>query len=391
MSMPTKPINENSVVCVTGASGFAGSTAVDFLLLNGYSVLATDMPGRDFTAAREHERFMSENPKRYRGVSLEIVPADLTKPSDAVALFKGRRVRYLLHPAALFSIGAAKESLWSVNVDGTRNLLDAASEHAPELLGAAIWSASQVYGDASASLMSEDTVPQPSNLYARSKLEEEHVALEFERKGLPVIIIRPANVYGPRNFYRMYRMVRPISLGVAPLPGDGSAKTHLVHIDDVTAAATHLVYVMEHQKLSGKIFNVADDSPDTIKNVMSAVAAELRAPSPSLKLPRAAFKLMSDVLPRGKRVPFFESAPEEFSDLFKDFSLDTSALKKAGYVLKYPDFRVGIKGTLDWYSRNRALPSIWRMTHSDWSGYWSSLRPEERPFADYRLIAASQR
>ena len=388
--MPTNRIDDNCVVCVTGASGFAGSTAVDFLLLNGYSVLATDMRGRDFSAAREHERFMRDNPNQYRGVSLEIVPADLTKPSDAAALFKGRRVRYLLHPAALFSMGAAKEALWAVNVEGTRNLLEAASEHAPELLGAAVWSTSQVYGDASASRISEDAVPNPTTLYSRSKLEEEQVALEFERKGLPVIVIRPANVYGPRNFYRMYRMVRPISLGVAPLPGDGSAVTHLVHIDDVTAAATHLVYVMEHQKLSGKIFNVADDSPADVKTVMSAVAAELRVSSPSLKLPRAAFKLLGGVLPKGKRVPFFDSDPEEFNELFKDFSLDTTALKKAGYVFKYPDFRVGIKGALDWYARNGALPSIWRMTHSDWSGYWSSLRPEERPFADYRLIAATR-
>lgn len=382
---------ERAVVCVTGASGFTGSAAVDCLLLSGYSVLATDHPDCGFDAVREHRDFMEAHPDRYRGVTLETVPADLTKPDELVSLFKGRKATYLLHPAAVFSMGAAKKLLWDVNVEGTRNLLAVAAEHAPNLLGVAIWSTAMVYGrPRHPGPMTEDETPRPTNLYARSKLEEERVALEFEKQGMPVVILRPTSVYGPRGAYGLTKRLKPMSWAsvfpVVPIPGSGESLAHLAHIDDVAAAALHLVYIMGHLDISGEVFNIADDTPLAFKDLMFAIAEILRLKKPTLHVPEPVVRLAGMMIPYGYSTPFFGLEREELPSLFWNTTYDNTKLKRTGYTLKYPNTRAGLEATFDWYARNKQMERIWYLTHPGWRDYWRHLAPEDRPFADYALL-----
>ncbi|MFA6451563.1 MAG: NAD(P)-dependent oxidoreductase [bacterium] len=382
---------EHGVVCVTGASGFTGSTAVDYLLLNGYSVLATDHPDCGFEAVREHQKFMDANPDFYRGVTLKIVPADLTKPAELASMFQSGRVRYLLHPAAVFSMSAPKKLLQAVNVDGTRNLLDAAAAHAPELLGSAVWSTALVYDvPKRPGPITEDDPVNPNNLYVESKLDEENVALEYEKGGMPLVILRTASVYGPRSSYGIFKTLKTLSwsflLPALPVPGLGRRAVHFAHIDDVVASALHLVYVMAHQNISGRAFNVADNTPMSMMDAMKIAAEALRVKPPVFKMPEKALKTIAEFVPYGKTVPFFMLEREDVPYFFRDMMFDTTQLMKTGYCMKYPETSLGLDATLDWYARNDKMEKIWYMMHPGWRKYWNNLRPENRPFADYKLL-----
>ncbi|HOX27715.1 MAG TPA: NAD(P)-dependent oxidoreductase [bacterium] len=389
--MPEAFGSENAVVCVTGASGFTGSTAVDCLLLNGYSVLATDHPDRDFSAVKQHKKYMSEHPNRYNGVSLHIAPADLDDEKELASIFKAHRVMYLLHPASLFNLSATRELLWKVNIEGTRNLLRAAADNAKELLGTAIWSTGMVYGaPRRPGPLKETDKPNPSNLYTQSKLEQEYLALEFEKNGMPLVILRPANTYGPRSAYGAAKAIRPLSWGsffpLTPIPGSGERLAHYVHIDDVVAAAVHLTYIMGHKQVSGEIFNIADDAPVTIGDLLARTAGLLKVKPPVFKIPEQTLRMVQKILPRETQVPFFGIEQEEISDFLYQKTFDNSKLKSTGYRLKYPDIRDGLEPTLDWYVRNGKLEKIWYLTNPKWRDYGKHIRPEQRPFADYTII-----
>lgn len=384
---------ERGVVLVTGASGFTGSTAVDFLLLNGYPVLATDRPNSDFKAIRRHKRFMASNPGRYEGVTLDIVTADLTKPASLKALLKKRKIRYLMHPAAVFDLSAPEELLQKVNVDGTRNLFDALDRFAPDLVGTAVWSTTMVYGNSTESgPITEETQPTPSNAYAESKLKQESVVMEYHRGGMKSVIIRPATVYGPRGQYGIAKGLTPLAWNnffpVLPIPGEGDTVSSYVHVDDVVGSAMHLIYAVRHESIGGHVFNVADDTPQGASELLEETSRELRVSKPSLSVPDSAYKFYNRVAPKGSKVPFLNLEREEIPFLLKDHVISNSRLKNTGYTLKYPDTVDGLKVTIDWYARNKKLPRVWYISHTDWQTFWTDIKPHERPFADYRITSA---
>lgn len=382
---------ERGVVLVTGASGFTGSTAVDYLLLNGYPVLATDRPNSDFKAVRRHKRFMNNFPDRYEGVTLDIETADLTKPASLKKLLKKRNIRYLMHPAAVFDLSAPEELLQKVNVEGTRNLFDALSRFAPELAGTAVWSTSMVYGnEADMGPITEESRPAPANCYAESKLKQEEVVMEYFAGGIKSVILRPATVYGPRGQYGISKGLAPLAWNnffpVIPVPGDGDTVSSYVHVDDVVGAAMHLIYAVHHDSVGGQVFNVADDTPQSASEMLDETSRELHVSKPSLNVPDAAYKLYSRVAPYGSKVPFLNIEREEIPFLLKDHVISNTKLKNTGYTLKYPDTMDGLKVTIDWYARNKKLPRIWYVSHKEWRAFWKDIPLHERPFADYGLV-----
>ncbi len=382
--------DELGVVLVTGASGFTGSTAVDYLLQHGYPVLATDLPGSDFRAVRRHRNYMEAHPGRYADVTLDIVAADLTERSSLKKLFEKRRVQYIMHPAAIFDMSASRGTLNRVNVGGTCNLLDTASIYAPDLMGVAIWSTVMLYGGASSPApITEDKTPNPVNNYSESKLRQEEAALEYERDGMPLVIIRPASVYGPRGEYAMSKALTPLSWGgIIPfitIPGSGNNMFSSVHIDDVVGAAMHLIYCLANMDISGQVFNVADNTPNTFREMFEECASRLRVRIPIVGTPDRLADAFYNLLPKGIKVPFVNMERDDFAFFKSHYVYDNSKLAATGYVLKYPETALGMKVTLEWYARNKKLERIWYITHPKWRTYWPDIEPHERTYADYDL------
>lgn len=172
-------------VLVTGGAGFIGSHLVE------------DLAGRNEVAVLDN--FSSGSLENLTGVrsQIRIIRGDITNPDDVEAAVQTAEV--IFHLAVDCLRASIMDPLKSqlVNDRGTINLLASAREHAIERF--IYVSSSEVYGTAQQVPMTEDHPLRPSTPYAAAKLAGEAYTLSFHRTyGLPGIVVRPFNAYGPR-------------------------------------------------------------------------------------------------------------------------------------------------------------------------------------------------
>ncbi len=126
----------------------------------------------------------------------EAVVADLRDPAALAAAVATARADQVVHLAALAFVGHGNvDEFYSVNLLGTRNLLAALEQAEYPPAHVLLASSANVYGNASAGVLDEGTVPAPANDYAVSKLAMEHVA-GLWRDRLPITVVRPFNYTG---------------------------------------------------------------------------------------------------------------------------------------------------------------------------------------------------
>jgi dihydroflavonol-4-reductase len=171
------------VILVTGASGFLGGHLARLLVKRGCAVRVLVRPASSL--------------KTIAGLPVEQARGDLRDPESLARALEGCRQIY--HVAADYRLWARDPSeLYCSNVDGTRNLLEAARQAGVE---------SVVYTSTVGCIgfhrdgtpANEDSPVSPramSGHYKRSKFLAEQAALEFARQGLPVVIVNPTTPVG---------------------------------------------------------------------------------------------------------------------------------------------------------------------------------------------------
>jgi nucleoside-diphosphate-sugar epimerase len=220
---------------------------VELLREKGYKVRATDL--------------LSSNRAYWKEITQEVefIPADLTKKETLKDVVKD--VEYVFHPAAIFDYSASWELLERVNVFGTRNLLEAIVESNAPIKRFVNWSTAGVYGLPKPEILpvKEDAPTLPVDLYSKSKLKQEEVVMEFHRKyNIPVTIIRPSPIYGPRNIYGIAQVLLNIAkLPTLMVPKNFNTGMPFVHVKDVCNAA---LFLAQKEEANGEIYNVVDDS-----------------------------------------------------------------------------------------------------------------------------------
>jgi NAD dependent epimerase/dehydratase len=193
-------------VLVTGAAGFIASHLTELLLEAGYHVRALVHYNSNGTWGH-----LNRIPKRLRN-NLEVKLGDITDPylmRDAVL-----DCDLVLHLAALIGVPysyVAPASYVATNVGGTVNLLEACRN--ARVRRVVVASTSEVYGTALYTPMDEKHPLRGQSPYAASKIAADKFAESFYLSfGLPVVILRPFNTYGPRQ---SARAVIPTILGQA--------------------------------------------------------------------------------------------------------------------------------------------------------------------------------
>ncbi|WP_433237126.1 SDR family NAD(P)-dependent oxidoreductase [Streptosporangium sp. CA-135522] len=177
-------------VLVTGAEGFIGSTLVDLLLAQGAEV----------RALAHYKPYGSRG--HLAGKDVEVIAGDVRDAglvSDAVA-----GCDTVFHLAALIGIPysyQAPESYVATNVTGTHNVVQAVRRHGVSRL--VHTSTSEVYGTARFAPITEEHPLQPQSPYSASKIGADMMALSYWHAfETPVSVVRPFNVYGPRQSTR---------------------------------------------------------------------------------------------------------------------------------------------------------------------------------------------
>ena len=180
-------------VLVTGAGGFIGSHLCEAALAHGAQVRAFV----HYNSRNDWGMLEDLNTRQLR--KIEVIPGDLRDPDAVRRAVRGCQV--VFHLGALIGIPYSyinPADVVATNVLGTLHVLQAALDAGIQRLVQT--STSEVYGTAQLVPMDEEHPLHPQSPYAASKVASDKLAESYHRTyGLPVVIVRPFNCYGPRQ------------------------------------------------------------------------------------------------------------------------------------------------------------------------------------------------
>jgi dTDP-glucose 4,6-dehydratase len=252
-------------VVVTGAGGFIGSHVVEWLVADG-----------------AHVRAMLRYTSRGQRGALDLLPAsvldnvDVTlgdvRDFDAVREVM-RGADAVLHLAALIGIPYSYEHPQEVidtNVGGTSNVLLAAKELGT-LERVVLTSTSEVYGSAVRVPMDEDHPLQAQSPYSATKISGDALGVSFQRSfGLPVVIVRPFNAYGPRQSARAVipAIIAQAVSGATLKLGTLDTTRDFTFVEDTARA---FVQIGGSEAALGEIVNAGSGREVTIRDVVRMI------------------------------------------------------------------------------------------------------------------------
>ncbi len=165
---------------ITGISGFAGKYLAEYLAEKGLEVYGIDRTGA-----------------KIEGADVEV--CDILDQKKLARTIAAVKPDYVFHLAAQSSVPKSfeqPEETMRINVEGTRNLLEAilSAKISPTIL---VISSLQIYGKPDKVPITEAAELRPKSPYAKSKVEQERLCKEYGKKGLKLIISRSFNHTGP--------------------------------------------------------------------------------------------------------------------------------------------------------------------------------------------------
>jgi nucleoside-diphosphate-sugar epimerase len=257
---------------VTGGTGFIGSHLAEEGRRRGAEVVVLGLTDRP------EERANADLLSR---LGAEVIPGSIT---DAELCRRAARgATHIFHLAvAMREGGKSDEFFESINLDGTRHLLQAATAQRVERF--VYCSTIGIYGHRAPGITTEDSPLSPGNIYERTKVAAERLVRDFaENCALPAVVLRPADVYGPRD-QRLLKLFKGVSRGRFPLFGSGKGRRHMVYVDDVVSA---FFQACEREDAVGEGLIVAGPRACTLRELLAEVAAVTGSSRYGIRLPLA--------------------------------------------------------------------------------------------------------
>jgi nucleoside-diphosphate-sugar epimerase len=327
---------------VTGGTGFIGSHLAEEGRRRGAEVVVLGLTDRP------EEKANAEILSRAGAevLSGSITDADLCRRA-------ARGATHIFHLAvAMREGGKSDEFFESINLDGTRHLLQAATMERVQRF--VYCSTIGIYGHRAPGITTEDSPFSPGNAYERTKVAAERLVRDFaENCGLPAVVLRPADVYGPRD-QRLLKMFKGVSRGRFPLFGAGRGRRHMVYVDDVVSA---FFKACERDEALGQGLIVAGPRACTLRELLDEVTAATGSKRYGIRLPLTPMlglaAVVEDVCAAlaidppiyRRRMDFFHS----------DSEFDTSRARRVLGWEPQIDLKEGIRRTFDDYRRSGEL------------------------------------
>ena len=238
---------------MTGASGFLGGRIAEILCRSDCRVRVLVRKTSDTT--------------RLRSLPVELAEGDLSDPDSLEQASRGMDAT--VHCAGRVTDWGSRKQFFAANVQGTRNVLEAALK--AKIQRVIIVSSLTVLGLPRWRMQFDESSafdPSPDGYYNESKIEAEKVAMEFRDRGLEVVIMRPAGIWGPGDpvFYPRLRALA--QLGCLCRIGKGNNVLGMSYVDNV-AEAVSLAIAAESPDL---LYHIVDREAATSAALMARIA-----------------------------------------------------------------------------------------------------------------------
>ncbi len=235
---------------ITGGAGFLGINLTRYLLARGHAVTSFDIAEFDYPDVRDQVR---------------AIKGDIRDAAAVDAAMEG--IDVVVHAAAALPL-YKKEDIFSTDVDGTRNVVDAVYRHNVDRL--IHISSTAVYGIPDHHPLREDDKLDGVGPYGKAKIMAEEICLEYRAKGMCVTIIRPKSFVGPERlgvFALLYDWAKD-GKGF-PMIGSGNNRYQLLDVEDL-CDAIYLAATGDKDKVSDT-FNIGAKEFTTMKEDYQAV------------------------------------------------------------------------------------------------------------------------
>jgi len=255
---------------VTGGAGFIGSHLTDHLVRSGYEVAVLD----NLSSESSNIQNVNAMAKFYRG--------DTTSKKEVDNIFDEFRPDIVFHLAAKISVPESfvnPAETTEVNVAGSSRVLEASKRCGVKRF-VFMSSGGALYGE-TAQPANEEAPTRPVSPYGVSKLCFENLLMLGDNGSMDVVILRPSNVYGPRQqsgviSVFMKRLAKGLMLDMYGEESNNSVRDYVFVSDVVSALAMSIT-------LSPGIYNVSTGAQTTIRELVARVSSKLGA-SPKINM-----------------------------------------------------------------------------------------------------------
>ena len=328
-------------ILVTGGAGFIGSNFINHILeeRDDYNIINLDI----LTYAGNLENLIpSEGKKNYH-----FVKGDITNPELVKYLFEKHSIKHVINFAAESHVDrsiSGSEIFYRTNVIGTNVLLEVSRKFEVEKFLQV--STDEVYGSLGAEgLFTESTPLSPNSPYSSSKAAADMMALAFHHTyGMPVVITRCSNNYGPFQFPEKLiplMIINALNNKKLPVYGDG------MNVRD-------WIYVIDHNKAIDLVFEKGRNGE--VYNIGSSNEM------PNIKI----VKLILQHLGKSEElIQYVKDRPGHD----RRYAIDSTKIERElGWKPEY-SFESAIEKTINWYLQNKTW---WdRIISGEYQKYYS--------------------
>ena len=321
-------------ILITGGAGFIGSNTLIYLF-NKYPkyrflVLDALTYAGDIKNIPEHIRNSQKFQFRYGDVKNAKLVEYLVAQVDTVIHFAAEtHVARSIYDDANF---------FETDVIGTQRIANAVLHNDKKIKRFIHISTSEVYGTALTRKMNEGHSLNPFSPYAAAKAGADRLVYSYiTTYGIPAVIIRPFNIYGPQQHLEKL-IPRFITSCILKEPltihGSGDSRRDFTYVEDL-ARAIDLVIHASDSKVKGEIFNVGSERAWSIKEIADSIITMMNDGGKNIKYSSS----MMNIGDRPGQVYLHRA--------------DTSKIKKILGWQPKTEFKKGLQNTIEWYLKNQ--------------------------------------
>jgi nucleoside-diphosphate-sugar epimerase len=322
---------------VTGGTGFIGSHLTEALLRKGVQVRCLLRKTSDL--------------KWLKGLPLEFVYGDC---NDKASLEKAvRGVDWVFHLAGVTK-AIKEETYFEVNGLGTENLIHACLKNNPRLQKFIYISSQAAAGPSRNGCKKKEIDPcEPVSFYGRSKRAGEEFVLTHAHE-LPVLILRPPSVYGPRD-KDILAFFKCLSRRIKPCPVGPDQHLSLCYVEDIVQG---ILLAVETPTKSGEILFLSDGNEYGLEEIGDVVAQAMGIRAFPIRVPKRmllGIAWFSAYLSKIMGRPLLLNKDKTEEMIQKDWICDiTNAKALLGFEPRV-SLSEGAKVTFEWYKKERWL------------------------------------